>query len=179
MCDSILTLSHIFMTLSIRPILNNVPMKHISLLCTIIVFEIISFLIGRSTQGGTSGWYQTLIKPPLNPPDWIFPIMWTLLYALIAAAGWVLWRNRSAPGGALLLILFSLYMLLNWTWSFIFFSAQFIFLGFIWIALLNCAALFLVIKSWNRARIAAILMLPSILWTIFAMYLNGALWYLN
>jgi benzodiazapine receptor len=156
----------------------------LSLLLFILAFEGVSFAIGTVTQGSIDGWYAGLTRPPLVPLNIVFPIMWSLLYALIAAAAWLLWRNRkddSSKAGALKtpIILFVVYMALNWSWTFVFFGAHQLLLGLIWIAALNVIALVFILRTLKPCRAAALLMIPPTLWTFFAMYLNGGFWWLN
>ena len=151
--------------------------KIATIILWIIAFEAVSFLIGMKTQGSVDDWYSTLNHPPGTPPDWVFPVMWTTLYALIAGAGWTYWQRRQEQDGVALLALFAGYMALNWSWSFVFFGLQAPLAGLIWIAVMNMLAVALIIKSCRDARPAAILMTPPTLWTIYAMYLNcGILW---
>lgn len=153
--------------------------KYFSIACWIMVFEAISATIGYATQPGVDGWYQSLKEAPLTPPDFVFPIMWTILYALIAISGYLLWRDRTQAGGEKRFALFALYMGFNWTWSFIFFSLHMLFLSFIWIIAMNGIAIFLIFKAWTINRKVALLMIPPLVWTLFASYLNGAYWFLN
>ena len=151
--------------------------KYAPLLLWIGAFELISFTIGSLTQGSVDGWYIQLARPPLVPPNIVFPIMWTILYALIAATGWHLWRAREAQPH--LLRLFFAYMALNWSWSFVFFGAHLLLPGLVWILALNLIAVILIFQAWDRLRNAALLMIPPTLWTFFAAYLNAGYWWLN
>jgi tryptophan-rich sensory protein len=153
--------------------------KYLSLALWVLAFEAVSFAIGMATQGGVDGWYASLNRPPMVPPNIVFPVMWTILYALIAAAGWHLWRARHEQGGRTRLMLFGAYMALNWSWSFIFFGAHMMLTGFICIILMNMAAILLIVKSWQDVRPASLLLIPPTLWTLFAAYLNGAYWWVN
>lgn len=153
--------------------------KYAWLAVWILVFETVSFLIGTATQGSVDGWYASLTPPPFTPPNLAFPIMWSILYALIAATGWTLWRRRRSSAGQFLLLLFAIYMVLNWSWSFVFFGAHKLLIGFIWIILLNLVALLLIRKAWGKIRAAALLMIPPTAWTLYAAYLNGGYWWLN
>src|SRR5690606_8910642 len=139
----------------------------------------LSFTIGQITQSGVDGWYGTLTRPPLNPPNVLFPVMWTILYALIAATGWYLWRRRHEAATRPLLLLFALYMAFNWSWSLLFFGLQSLTLGLIGILIVDALALLLIWRAWQPARPAAWLMIPPTLWTIFATYLNTGLLILN
>lgn len=129
------------------------------------------------TRGDIDGWYKTLARPPLAPPDFIFPVVWTSLYVMIAAAGWRIFHFGS--GQRLLRRLYMGYMALNWTWSYIFFSLHLMFAGFIWILALDVLAFLFILKSWKTDRVTAVLMVPPLIWTVFAAYLNGAYWFLN
>jgi len=105
--------------------------------------------------------------------------MWSLLYSLIAAAGWTVWRGRNDSARKGLLPLYIVYMIMNWSWSFIFFGAQELLIGFIWIVVMDVLALVFIVKAWKSLRVAAYLMIPPTLWTIYAAYLNGGYWILN
>lgn len=153
--------------------------EHWGLIGTIAFFEIVSMAIGYTTQGGVDGWYQTLIRPPFVPPNIIFPIMWTILYAMIAGAGWCLFMMPLTSKRNRLIELFMLYMILNWSWSFIFFTMNQLFLAFAWIVAVDLIALSLICRAWADARRASYLMIPPLLWTSFATYLAGAYWWLN
>lgn len=153
--------------------------KHIPLLCWIIAFEAVSVLIGLGTQSGVEGWYAGLVQPSFAPPNIAFPIMWSILYAMIAAAGYDIWQARGQAGGTLRLNLFIAYMALNWSWSFVFFTLHQLFIGFIWIVAIDVLAVAVIATSWQALRRAAVLMMPPLCWTLFAAVLNGAYWWLN
>jgi benzodiazapine receptor len=146
----------------------------------IAVFEAVSAAIGYATRPEVDGWYATLNRPWFTPPNMIFPVMWTLLYALIAAAGFYIWQARNADaGGMRRLWLFAAYMALNWSWSFVFFSAGQLLIGFIWILVMNVLSIVLIVQAWQPLRRAALLLIPPLMWTSFAALLNGAFWWLN
>lgn len=140
----------------------------------VLVFEVISSTIGIVTQPGVDGWYETAAKPWFTPPNIVFPIMWSFLYALIALAGYRLWQNRAMTGGRANLVLFSGYIALNWSWSFLFFSLQLITLGAIWIMAMNIISALLILRSMRHDRITAMLLIPPLAWTSFAFLLNFA-----
>lgn len=146
----------------------------------VVVFEAVAAGIGYATRPGVDGWYAALMRPWFAPPNFVFPVMWTLLYAMIAAAGFFIWRARqSDPQGRRRLAVFALYMALNWSWSFIFFSAQQLLIAFIWILAMNVVSIVLIAQSWRPLRPAALLLIPPLLWTSFAALLSGAFWWLN
>jgi len=151
--------------------------KYISLALWIIVYLAVAFGIGQLSQSAIDSWYAGLEKPALNPPNYIFPIMWTFLYILIASAGWKIWQSQKEVRE--LKWIFIGYTVLNWAWTPIFFGAQEILLALIWIAVINGLTLTFIILSWNKERLASILMIPPLLWTCFAMYLNYSIYVLN
>lgn len=149
---------------------------YLKLALWIIGYLVVSFTIGQLTQGGIQGWYQDLQKPALNPPNWIFPIMWSVLYVMIATTGWLLWEKGAGTG---LKTLFIAYTLMNWLWSPLFFGLHQTAFAFAWIMMINALNLAFIIKAWFGAPTAAKLMISPLLWTSFAAYLNLAIWLLN
>ncbi|HYD18010.1 MAG TPA: TspO/MBR family protein [Patescibacteria group bacterium] len=124
-------------------------------------------------------WYSTLNRPPVAPPNWVFPVVWTTLYAMIATAGWFIWRMPKGDVRRNLLVLFCVYMAFSWGWSFVFFTAKALLAGVYWILANDLVAVLLIMRAWKPKRIVAYLMLPSLAWTIFAAYLNFSYWQLN
>lgn len=149
---------------------------NVKLALWIIAFLVISFGIGQFTQGGMQDWYQALKKPSFNPPNIAFPIVWSILYVMIAIAGWNLWRVGAARN---IKIIFGGYMLMNWAWTPIFFGLHQITLGLVWIVALSIVNLIFIIKAWKAVRLSAVLMMPLLAWTSFASVLNYFIWTLN
>lgn len=131
-------------------------------------------LIGVNNIPGE--WYAGLAKPTFNPPNWIFAPVWTVLYVLIAIAGWRTWR-RNARGGAM--FLWWTQLALNFLWSPVFFGAQRpgVALAII-LTLLVIIVLFIVV-SWRRDRLTALLFAPYAAWVAFASLLNTSIYQLN
>ncbi len=141
----------------------------------VIVFAAAAF----GAQFMPGAWYESLNKPPLNPPNWIFGPVWTVLYGMMAVAAWRVWRKAGLRGSRSALVLFGLQLVINAAWSALFFGAQ----QPLW-ALIDIGALWLAIVStiWAFGRIdrvAAGLLLPYLAWVTFAGYLNAMLWWLN
>jgi benzodiazapine receptor len=145
----------------------------------IIVYVAVGWCIGRATNGDIQSWYPNLIKPPLNPPNIVFPIVWTALYVMMAIAGWTLWTRRHLSNGHLCFKLFAIQTAMNWLWSFIFFEWHMLGLAFGWILLMIPLAALLIFKARTHARPASILLAPYLLWISFAAYLSGSIWFLN
>jgi benzodiazapine receptor len=130
--------------------------------------------IGVVTAPGA--WYAGLSKPSFNPPGWLFGPVWTVLYVLIAIAGWRVWQ-RDRTGRPVKLWWAQLG--LNFVWSPVFFGAHQIGLAFFTILLLLAAILGFIALAWRLDRIAALLFLPYAAWVAFASVLNGSIWTLN
>jgi len=159
---------------------ETIKKMHIpTLLIWIAVFEAISASIGMSTQSAVDGWYAGLVRPSFALPNIVFPVMWTILYALIASAGYLLWLHRTQESGGAAWWGFVLYMAFNWSWSFVFFTWHQLLAGFVWIVIINILALAMIVLCWQRDRRPALLLLPPLCWTLFAAVLNAAYWWQN
>lgn len=133
---------------------------------------------GTATQIGP--WYRSLEKSSLNPPDVVFPIAWTIIFALIAVSAAVAWSSATDLRRRVwILSLFVINAILNVTWSLMFFALQRpdISLGEVFVLWLSVASL--VVVSWPVSRLAAILLLPYLFWVGFAAYLNYRIVVLN
>jgi len=130
------------------------------------------------TMVSLGGWYPALVKPSWNPPSWLFGPVWTVLYAMMAVAGWLVWR-RGGPGGRTALQLFAVQLVLNVGWSAVFFGLQLPGLAFAEILVLWVAIAATLRTSWRVSRAAGILLVPYLLWVSFAAVLNFAIWRLN
>ncbi len=131
-----------------------------------------------ATSSSVGGWYRTLVKPPWTPPDWVFGPVWTLLYAAMGVAAWLVWRSTTAVRGRAL-ALFGVQLALNAAWSWWFFGLRRIDWALVEILAL-WVAIALTIAAFARARPAAAwLMVPYLAWVSFAAVLNAALLRLN
>jgi len=124
-------------------------------------------------------WYAALRKPAWTPPDWVFPVVWTVLYFMIAIAGWLVWTGAGGQDAALPLVVFGLQLVFNALWSALFFGLRlpgyaFADLLLLWLTILATILLFLPLHP-----VAAWMLLPYLLWVAFAGALNFAIWRLN
>lgn len=131
-------------------------------------------LVGLQNLPGD--WYDGLDKPFFNPPNWIFGPVWTLLYTMIAIAGWRTWMRASDSG---LMILWFAQLALNLTWSPVFFTYHWMLVAALIIVVMVALTIAFIINSWKDDRAAAVLMLPYLAWISFASLLNISLWWLN
>ncbi len=144
------------------------------LLCLIV--QIVGSLWTRET---VLTWYPTLIKPSWTPPDWIFGPVWSCLYLMIAVSGWLMYRAEYSQKRAVALMLYGSQLALNFIWSFLFFSLQSPILGLIDIILLCLFISLTIIKAWSVNRLASILLIPYLIWVLYATSLNAGIWLLN
>jgi tryptophan-rich sensory protein len=125
-------------------------------------------------------WYETLAKPSWNPPNWAFPLVWTILFAMIAVAGWLAWdRAGGFRGAPLAFLLYGLQLALNAGWSAIFFGMKradlaLIEVGGMWLAIVATTVAFFQIDA-----AAGWMMVPYLLWTSVAARLNHKIMQLN
>jgi benzodiazapine receptor len=126
-------------------------------------------------------WYKGLNKPKLNPPDWIFGPVWTILYIMIGFSGWVFWeRKLNFEQDEIVFWFFYFFQLfLNFIWTPIFFGLNYLFISFLIIALLDISVLINIILFFLKSSLAGGLLIPYMLWVSFATYLNISIWYLN
>ena len=145
----------------------------------ILFSEAVGALSGYLTREGTELYNTTIIQPPLSPPSIVFPIVWSILFALmgIGAARGYLVPPSSARTRSLLLFL--LQLAFNFFWSIIFFHFQAFGFALIWLAALWVLILLMILSFRQVDPLAAWLQLPYLLWVTFAAYLNFAVWLLN
>ena len=138
---------------------------------------VIAGIEGWVTAANSNQWYHALNKPIFNPPSFIFGPVWTILYIMIGIAGGLIWSNRNKHPK--LLALFSLQLLFNFLWSFLFFFWQSISLALIDIGLLWLTLLITLAYSYKHYRTVAYWLTPYFIWVSFATVLNFSLWVLN
>jgi benzodiazapine receptor len=153
---------------------NTVPLVFFLTVCLGV-----SAVGGWITQTSVNDWYQTLAKPPMNPPDWVFAPMWITLYVMMAVAGWRVWLRSANNIRRMAMVAFAVQLMLNLIWSFIFFGAQSPGFAAIEIVLLWISILITLLMFWRIDGFAGWLMSPYIVWVSFAIYLNISIVLLN
>jgi benzodiazapine receptor len=136
----------------------------------------VSTLGGRAAAGAVPDWYAALHKPAWTPPGWVFGPVWTLLYPVMAVAGWLAWRegrSRIAP------LLFLLQLALNGAWPWLFFAEHRLDLAYYDVVALVLAILATVWAFWRTSRLAGLMLLPYLAWVGYAAALSRAIWRLN
>ncbi len=149
----------------------------------LIVFLAVCFgaaaLGGAATYPRIENWYADLAKPSWTPPGWIFGPVWTVLYAWMAVAAWIVWRQKGTAAAQAPLIIFGIQLAQNVAWSWLFSGLQSPGLAMIDIFLLLAAIVATLIVFWRRSVIAGALLVPYLGWVGFASALNVAIWWMN
>lgn len=142
--------------------------------------ELVGIVGALTTVTGEGSWYQALDKPAFTPPNWLFGPVWTLLYALMGLAAYLVWRAgtdrhdvRTALG------LFVAQLVLNGIWTPIFFGAGSIVGGAVVIVGLLVVLAFTIRAFFRVSRVAGWLLVPYLLWVGYATALNLGIWVLN
>jgi translocator protein len=149
-------------------------------LVTVPLIVLLGIMSGQlSGSGYENAWFTALRKPDFMPPGWLFGVAWTLLYALIGLALAFILGARGARGRAIALTLFAVQMILNLAWSPLFFAAHQVTGALIVIMAMFVAALATAIRFGMIRRIAGLLMLPYLVWLLFAGTLNYEIMRLN
>ncbi len=150
------------------------------IIIAVTVCLVIGFLSSFATQSSVNDWYVGLNKPGFNPPNWIFAPVWTLLYIMMGVAAGIVW----AKGFYHIWVKTALYhfgfqLLLNAAWSIVFFGFRQPFWALI--VILTLLILLLLTIKWFRvvSSLAALLLVPYLLWVCFATVLNYKIWELN
>lgn len=138
-----------------------------------------AYLGQLATTPNLPTWYAGLEKPVFNPPNAVFPIVWGILYTMMAVAAWLVWREPASPRRSLGLGLFVLQLALNVAWPWAFFGAQNPVLGLVAIVPLVLAVGATTWAFWRVSRIGGAMFVPYLAWVCFAMLLNGAIALLN
>jgi benzodiazapine receptor len=137
-------------------------------------------VIGGALTRPNLDWYATLTKPSFAPPNAVFPIVWPILYAMMAVAAWLVWRSAGDEGDKkTALVWFGIQLAINVLWSFAFFWIHSPSFGFGVIMVLLVAIVITIVLFARRSRPAALLLLPYLLWVCFATGLNFMIWVLN
>src|SRR4051812_22247929 len=132
------------------------------------------WLIGATNLPGD--WYAGLAKPAFVPPNWAFPVAWTILYVMIAVAGWRTFRRE--PRGKAMLV-WAVQLALNFAWSPVMFTMHRIGAALVILVCLFVAIVTYISLETSRDRVAAALFAPYGGWVAFAGVLNAAIWRLN
>jgi translocator protein len=154
--------------------------KHIlALIVCFIIPLVFGGISGLLTADNIPSWYAFLNKPAFNPPDYLFGPVWTGLYLLMGLSLFLIWRSSPGVRRNQALVIFGAQLVLNFSWTFIFFHFRQPGWAFFEIVLVWIAVLAMILFFYRISKTAALLQIPYILWVSFASVLNGMIWWLN
>ena len=145
----------------------NFKKLFISILIPLIVGGIVAFITMPFMD------YKSLEQPPLSPPSFLFPIVWTILYVLMGISAYLVSKKNDIP------VIYYIQLGVNALWSIIFFIFKWRLFAFIWIILLIILVILMIIHFYKIDKAAAYLQIPYLLWILFASYLNLGIYLLN
>ncbi len=139
----------------------------------------VAFVGGLSSTSGVDGWYSAAEKPPWTPPNWVFGPVWTFLYTAMAVAAWLVWRRWGWQRARPALLLYAAQLVLNALWTPLFFGAEQLWSGLAVIVALDVLLAINVVAFFRLHRLAGALMVPYLLWALYATSLNAGVAALN
>ena len=143
------------------------------LLASVLICEAVGVAGSLFTVVSLSSWYNVLNKPLFAPPNWIFAPLWVVLYLLMGVAGYLIWKAvRTNKKARIALILFTLQLMLNFSWTAIFFGQRLAIGGLVVISMLWIVLLATIIAFYRVSWRPAVLLMPYFIWVIFAMVVN-------
>ena len=122
--------------------------------------------------------YSALLQPPLAPPGWLFPVVWTILYILMGVSAYLVYECNTEEK-YIGLAVYVLQLIFNFLWLIIFFNIRNLLFAFVWLVFLWVLVLAMSISFYKVNKTAGLLQIPYLLWVTFAGYLNIALYILN
>ena len=151
--------------------MNKISIYIKSILIPLIVGGVVGIIISPFMD------YNSLQKPPLAPPGIVFPIIWTILYFLMGVSYGILKSNYLTDEK--IDFIYYLQLGVNALWSVFFFILKWRLFAFIWIILLAALVIIMIVKFYDKNKLAGLLQIPYILWVLFASYLNFGFYILN
>ena len=151
--------------------------KFLSFIFFFIITFSASFIGSLVTINFKDPWYSQLVKSDFNPPDWIFAPVWTTLYLMMTVAIWFFWHSKSRDMNTI--YIYFIHIILNTTWSIVFFGLHQIFLALVVLIILIGLIITLIIRYKRVNFVSYYLMIPYLLWCCYALFLNINLLILN
>ena len=147
--------------------------NYISLALWIIGLLTVSYIMGMVTKNNIGNWYNSLNRSSLTPPNYIFGIVWTILYIMIAISGWIIWNKEASKD---LKTLYISQLILNWAWTPLFFGMHLTGAALICLMIIFILVAMLIVKSYKSVKPTSLLLMPYFIWISFAGYLNFYIW---
>ena len=149
---------------------------------TVIIFIAVPLIVGTlsGVLFSAGDEYGAMVKPPLSPPAWLFPVVWTILFALMGVSSYLVYKEHVPRGEKkTALIVYGLQLIVNFFWPLFFFKLGTYLFAFVWLVILWVLVLIMILKFVKINKTAGFLQLPYIFWLTFAAYLDLAVYFLN
>ena len=159
--------------------MNAKNKTHLSLIIWIALLIAIGGSIGSLTKPEINTWYSTLNRASLTPPNYVFPVAWTILYGIIGACGWLIWHTKAFPKLSVIKTLYVTQLILNWIWTPLFFGYHLTGLSLIILGSMDIMVGVLIFIAYPKIRTVSLCMIPYLFWILFASYLNFYIWWYN
>ena len=151
--------------------------KFLSFVLFLIITYSASIIGGFVTINFKEPWYSELVKSNFNPPDWVFAPVWTTLYMMMTLAIWFFWHSKNRDINTI--YIYFIHIAFNTTWSIVFFGLHQILSAFIVLLILIFLIIILTFRFKRVNLVSYYLMIPYLLWTTYALFLNFSLLILN
>ncbi len=151
--------------------------KFLSFILFLVITHTASFIGGFTTLNFKEPWYSQLIKSNYNPPEWVFAPVWTTLYLMMTLAIWFFWHSKNKDMNTIYIYFISI--VFNTTWSIVFFGMHQILFALIVLLILIFLIIILIVRFKRVNLVSYYLMIPYLLWTTYALFLNFSLLILN
>ena len=151
--------------------------KFLSFILFFIITYSASFIGGFATVSFKEPWYSQLVKSNYNPPDWVFAPIWTTLYLMMTLAIWFYWHSKNRDINTI--YVYFIHIVFNTTWSIVFFGLHQILLSLMVLLVLIFLIIVLILRYKRVNLVSYYLMIPYLLWTTYALFLNFNLLILN
>lgn len=140
--------------------MNAENKSKLSLIIWIVALIAIGGVIGSFTNPEISTWYSTLHRSTLTPPNYLFPVAWTILYGIIGACGWLIWGSQAFPKLSIIKILYVAQLVLNWSWTPLFFHYHLTGLSLLVLVAMDILVVTIIWLAYKKMRAASLLMIP-------------------
>lgn len=157
----------------------NVKIKWKPFLICVAIPLAVGGLSGFLTRDGMDA-FQRLAQPPLSPPKWLFPVVWTILYTLMGVASYLIYTSGASQRAKReALTVYVIQLIVNFLWPIFFFNLEWFLFSFFWLLLLWVLVLILYFRFYRISKAAGWMILPYLIWLTFAAYLNFGIYLLN
>jgi len=158
---------------------NYIVKRYWVLILWVVVLITIGWGIGYFTKPELSVWYSTLNRAKLTPPNYLFPIVWTILYGFIGICGWLIWHSQPFLQLKAIKKLYVMQLILNFSWTPLFFGYHLIGTAFFVIIAMDILVGVIIWQAYKKIKLVSLLMMPYLGWILFASYLSFYIWQYN